>query len=39
MATRKQTQAAKKNVRKAAKAAKDQRSLANMPEATNPALG
>jgi hypothetical protein len=39
MATRKQTQAAKKNVRKAAKAAKQQRSLANMPKATKTALG
>ena len=39
MATRKQTQAAKKNVRKAAKAAEQKRSLANMPKATKTALG
>jgi hypothetical protein len=39
MATRKQTTAAKKNVRKAAKAAKQQKSLANMPKATKTALG
>ncbi len=39
MATRKQTEAAKKNVRKAAKAAKQQKSLANMPKATKTALG
>ena len=39
MATRKQTQAAKKNVRKAQSAAKSQRSLANMPKSTKTALG
>jgi hypothetical protein len=39
MATQKQRQAAKKNVKKAATAAKDQRSLANMPRATKTALG
>jgi hypothetical protein len=39
MATRKQTQAAKKNIRKASQAAKQQRSLANMPKATKTALG
>ena len=39
MATRKQTQAAKKNIRKAAKAAEQKRSLANMPKATKTALG
>jgi hypothetical protein len=39
MATRKQTQAARKNVRKAAKAAKEKRSLANMPKSTKSALG
>jgi hypothetical protein len=39
MATKKQTQAAKQNVRKAAKAAENKRSLANMPKATKTALG
>ena len=39
MATAKQTQAAKKNVRKAAQAAKQKKSLANMPQATKSALG
>jgi hypothetical protein len=39
MATKKQTQAAKKNIRKAAKAAEKKRSLANMPKATKTALG
>jgi hypothetical protein len=39
MASTKQTQAAKKNVRKAQKAAKQQRSLANMPKSTKTALG
>ena len=39
MATQKQTQAAKKNIRKASKAAKKQRSLANMPKAKKTALG
>jgi hypothetical protein len=39
VATRKQTAAAKKNVRKAAGAAKQQRSLANMSQSTKTALG
>ena len=39
MATDKQRQAARKNVRKAAKAAKQQRSLSRMPKATKTALG
>jgi hypothetical protein len=39
VATRKQTAAAKKNVRKAAEAAKQQRSLANMSQSTKTALG
>jgi hypothetical protein len=39
MATRKQTEAAKKNVRKAATAAKKKRSLAHMPSSTQTALG
>jgi hypothetical protein len=39
VATRKQTEAAKKNVRKASKAAKQKKSLANMPKATKRALG
>ena len=39
MATRKQTAAAKKNVRKAAAKAKQKRSLANMPSSTKSALG
>jgi hypothetical protein len=39
MATTKQTQAAKKNVKKAQKAARSKRSLANMPKATKTALG
>jgi hypothetical protein len=39
MATRKQTAAARKNVRKAATAARQQRSLANMPKSTKTALG
>ncbi|HWM02689.1 MAG TPA: plasmid stabilization protein [Actinophytocola sp.] len=39
MATRKQTQAARKNVRKAQKGAQQKRSLANMPKATKTALG
>jgi hypothetical protein len=39
MATDKQRQAARKNVRKAAKAAKQQRSLSKMPKATKTALG
>ena len=39
MATRKQTQAAKRNVKSAQQAAKQQRSLANMPKSTKTALG
>lgn len=39
MASTKQTQAAKKNVKKAQKAARSKRSLANMPKATKTALG
>jgi hypothetical protein len=39
MATKKQTQAAKKNVRKAQTAAKQQKSLKNLPQATKTALG
>ena len=39
MATRKQTQAAKRNVKSAQKAAKQQRSLAHMPQKTRTALG
>jgi hypothetical protein len=39
VATRKQTAAAKNNLRKAAKAAKEQRSLANMSQSTKTALG
>jgi hypothetical protein len=39
MATEKQTQAARKNIRKAAKTAEKKRSLANMPKATKTALG
>jgi hypothetical protein len=39
MATEKQREAAKKNVRKAAKAAREQKSLAKMPEETKTALG
>ena len=39
MATRKQTQAAKKNIRKATKTARQQRSLANLPKSTKTALG
>jgi hypothetical protein len=39
MASTKQTQAAKKNVKKAQKAARSQRSLANLPKATKTALG
>jgi len=39
MATEKQTRAAKKNVRKAATAAKQKKSLAHMPKATKTALG
>jgi hypothetical protein len=39
MASKKQTQAARKNIKKAAKAAKQQKSLANMPKSTRTALG
>jgi hypothetical protein len=39
MASRRQQQAARKNVRKAAKAAREKRSLANMPKSTKTALG
>jgi hypothetical protein len=39
MATRKQTEAAKKNVRKATQTAKKQRTLANLPKSTKTALG
>jgi hypothetical protein len=39
MATTKQRQAARKNVRKAAKAAKEKRTLASMPKSTKTALG
>ncbi len=39
MATPKQTQAARRNIKKAASAAKQKRSLANMPRKTKTALG
>jgi hypothetical protein len=39
MATRKQTRAAKRNVKQAQKSAREQRSLANMPKSTKTALG
>ena len=39
MATRRQTDAARRNVRKAAKTAKRKRSLANLPSSTKSALG
>lgn len=39
MATRKQTQAARKNVKKAASAARSKRSIASMPKSTRTALG
>jgi hypothetical protein len=39
MATRKQTQAARKNVKKAQKGAQRKRSISNMPESTKTALG
>jgi hypothetical protein len=39
MATTKQRQAAKRNVKKAQKAAKEQRTLANLPERTRRELG
>lgn len=39
MATPKQTQAARRNIKKAATAAKQKRSLANLPRKTKTALG
>jgi hypothetical protein len=39
MATKKQTAAAKKNVQKAQKGARQKKSLANMPKSTKTALG
>jgi hypothetical protein len=39
MATKKQTQAARRNVRQAAKGAQQKRSIANMPKSTRTALG
>jgi hypothetical protein len=39
MATPKQTQAARRNIKKAATAAKQKRSLANLPRQTKTALG
>ena len=39
MATKKQTQAAKRNVKKAQAGAKNKRTLANLPRATRRALG
>ena len=39
MATTKQRQAAKRNVKKAQKAAKEQRTLANLPKSTRRQLG
>ena len=39
MATRRQTDAARRNVRKAARMAKRKRSLANLPSSTKSALG
>ena len=39
MASRAQTQAAKRNVRKAAKAARQKESIASMPKSTRTALG
>jgi hypothetical protein len=39
MATKKQVQAAKQNVKKAQKGARQQRSIANMPASTRSALG
>jgi hypothetical protein len=39
VATRKQTQAAKRNIRKAQSAAKSKRTIANLPEATRRDLG
>ena len=39
MATRKQSQAAKRNIRKAQKAARSKRTIAHMPKSTRRALG
>ncbi|MFL5792266.1 MAG: Rho termination factor [Actinomycetota bacterium] len=39
MATKKQTAAAKRNVKKAQKAAKDQRTIAHLPKSTRRELG
>jgi hypothetical protein len=39
MATRKQTQAAKRNIREAQRAARSKRTIAHMPESTRRALG
>ena len=39
MATRKQTQAAKRNIREAQRAARSKRTIAHMPEGTRRALG
>jgi len=39
MATRKQTQTAKTNIKQATKTARQQRSLANLPKSTKTALG
>jgi hypothetical protein len=39
MATRKQTQAAKRNIRKAQRAARSKRTIANLPKSTRRALG
>jgi hypothetical protein len=39
MATRKQTQAAKKNIKKAQEAAKKKRTIANLPKGTRRELG
>jgi hypothetical protein len=39
MATEKQRQAARKNIKKAAKAARSQKSIAHMPKSTRTALG
>jgi hypothetical protein len=39
MATRKQTQAAKRNIKKAASSARRKKSIANMPASTRSALG
>ena len=39
MATRKQTEAAKRNIREAQRAARSKRTIANMPKSTRRALG